>query len=81
MLITVRPLSKKCRDEITIRHFAFGICIIVFDFPPFFGFAFSLILSGVFGISVVIRQTILQLKTPHMRGGFGSKLDVCRLFK
>jgi hypothetical protein len=34
------------------------------------GIAFSFILQWVFdGISVVIRQTILQLKTPdHMRG-------------
>ena len=51
--------------------FAFGICIIVFGLSSVFWLSVAaLFLSGIFdGISVVIRQTILQLKTPdHMRG-------------
>jgi MFS family permease len=51
--------------------FGFGICIIVFGLSTIFWISVAaLFLSGVFdGISVVIRQTILQLKTPdHMRG-------------
>jgi MFS family permease len=51
--------------------FAFGICIIVFGLSTIFWVSLlALFFSGVFdGISVVIRQTILQLKTPdHMRG-------------
>jgi hypothetical protein len=47
--------------------FAFGICIIVFGLSTIFWL--SLIPMRCFdGISVVIRQTILQLKTDHMRG-------------
>lgn len=51
--------------------FLFGICIIVFGLSTIFWLSvFALFLSGVVdGISVVIRQTILQLKTPDsMRG-------------
>jgi MFS family permease len=51
--------------------FGFGICIIVFGVSSIFWVSvIALFLSGIFdGISVVIRQTILQLKTPdHMRG-------------
>ena len=51
--------------------FAFGICIIIFGISTVFWISvLALFLSGVAdGISVVIRQTILQLKTPDaMRG-------------
>jgi MFS family permease len=72
MLITAYvPLSKNAGMKLLIAIFSFGICIIVFGLSTIFWVSLlALFFSGVFdGISVVIRQTILQLKTPdHMRG-------------
>lgn len=72
MLITAYvPLSKNAGMKLLTAIFAFGLCIIVFGLSTIFWVSLiALFLSGVFdGISVVIRQTILQLKTPdHMRG-------------
>ena len=65
------PLNKNAGMKLLFSIFAFGICIIVFGISTLFWLsAIALFLSGVVdGISVVIRQTILQLKTPdHMRG-------------
>ncbi len=65
------PLNKNAGMKLLFSIFAFGICIIVFGISTFFWVSvIALFLSGVVdGISVVIRQTILQLKTPdHMRG-------------
>ena len=55
--------------------FGFGVCIIVFGLSSIFWVSLlALFFSGVTdGISMVIRQTILQLKTPdHMRGRVAS---------
>lgn len=72
MIITAYvPLSKNAGLKLLAAIFAFGICIIVFGLSTIFWVSLIvLFFSGVFdGISVVIRQTILQLKTPdHMRG-------------
>jgi len=65
------PLNKNAGMKLLFSIFAFGICIIVFGLSTLFWLSVAaLFLSGVVdGISVVIRQTILQLKTPdHMRG-------------
>ena len=65
------PLNKNAGMKLLFSIFAFGICIIVFGISTIFWLSvIALFLSGVVdGISVVIRQTILQLKTPdHMRG-------------
>lgn len=65
------PLNKNAGMKLLVSIFAFGICIIVFGLSTLFWLSvIALFLSGVVdGISVVIRQTILQLKTPdHMRG-------------
>ena len=54
-----------------IAIFGFGVCIIVFGLSTLYWLSVvALFFSGIFdGISVVIRQTILQLKTPDdMRG-------------
>ena len=76
MLITAYvPVSKNAGMKLLSAIFAFGVCIIVFGLSTIFFFSLlALFLSGVFdGISVVIRQTILQLKTPdHMRGRVSS---------
>ena len=72
MIITAYvPLSKNAGLKLLSAIFAFGICIIAFGLSTIFWVSLiALFFSGVFdGISVVIRQTILQLKTPdHMRG-------------
>jgi MFS family permease len=65
------PFNKNAGMKLLSAIFAFGICIIVFGVSTIFWLSVAaLFLSGVVdGISVVIRQTILQLKTPdHMRG-------------
>jgi MFS family permease len=65
------PLNNNAGMKLLFSIFAFGICIIVFGISTLFWLSvIALFLSGVVdGISVVIRQTILQLKTPdHMRG-------------
>jgi MFS family permease len=49
----------------------FGACILVFALSKLFWLSFfALLLSGILdGISVIIRGTIVQMKTPdHMRG-------------
>lgn len=64
-------LYKNAGKKLLMAIFAFGICIIVFGISTIFWLSvLALFLSGVAdGISVVIRQTILQLKTPdQMRG-------------
>jgi len=72
MLITAYvPLSKNAGMKLLTAIFSFGVCIIIFGLSTIFWVSLlALFFSGVFdGISVVIRQTILQLKTPdHMRG-------------
>jgi len=58
-----------------VAIFCFGVCIIVFGLSSFFWVSvIALFFSGVTdGVSMVIRQTILQLKTPdHMRGRVSS---------
>ena len=65
------PLNKKAGLKLLSAIFLFGVCIIVFGLSTLFWVSvLALFFSGVFdGISVVIRQTILQLQTPdHMRG-------------
>tara|TARA_R110001632_G_scaffold47202_1_gene119553 strand:- start:183 stop:1448 length:1266 start_codon:yes stop_codon:yes gene_type:complete len=76
MLITAYiPISRKAGMKLLIAIFGFGICIIVFGVSTIFWISIvALFFSGVTdGISMVIRQTILQLKTPdHMRGRVAS---------
>ncbi|MGG8495904.1 MFS transporter [Tenacibaculum sp. TC6] len=72
MLITAYiPISKNAGMKLLMAIFGFGICIIVFGLSTSFIISLiALFFSGVTdGVSMVIRQTILQLKTPdHMRG-------------
>lgn len=65
------PFYKNAGIKLLTAIFGFGLCIIVFGLSTWFWLSvFALFMSGVTdGFSVVIRQTILQLKTPdHMRG-------------
>lgn len=69
------PLNKNAGMKLLAAIFGFGICIIVFGISTWFWVSvIALFLSGVTdGISMVIRQTILQLRTPDaMRGRVAS---------
>lgn len=69
------PISKNAGKKLLFAIFGFGVCIIIFGVSTIFWISLiSLFFSGVTdGVSMVIRQTILQLKTPdHMRGRVSS---------
>ncbi|MCM4170955.1 MFS transporter [Arenibacter sp. TNZ] len=69
------PLNKRAGLKLLGSIFGFGICIIVFGLSTWFWISvIALFFSGVTdGISMIIRQTILQLRTPdHMRGRVAS---------
>ena len=76
MLVTAYiPISKNAGLKLLTAIFGFGVCIIVFGLSSIFWISIvALFFSGVTdGVSMVIRQTILQLKTPdHMRGRVSS---------
>ncbi|WP_046743370.1 MFS transporter [Kordia zhangzhouensis] len=76
MLITAYiPISKNAGLKLLGAIFGFGVCIIIFGLSTMFWISLiALFFSGVFdGVSMVIRQTILQLKTPdEMRGRVAS---------
>ncbi|WP_082438533.1 MFS transporter [Nonlabens sp. YIK11] len=69
------PISKNAGKKLLVAIFGFGLCIIAFGLSSIFWVSLvALFFSGVTdGVSMVIRQTILQLKTPdHMRGRVAS---------
>ncbi len=69
------PVNKNAGMKLLIAVFGFGLSIIGFGLSSIFWVSvLMLFLSGITdGISMVIRQTILQLKTPdHMRGRVAS---------
>ncbi|SEM18467.1 Predicted arabinose efflux permease, MFS family [Chitinophaga rupis] len=74
-ILAYRPLVNKPGIKLLAAVFGFGLCIIIFGLSTSFYLSFfALLLSGMLdGISVIIRQTILQLKTPDdMRGRVAS---------
>lgn len=75
LLSTYFPLNKKAGRKLLWAIFGFGVSIIIFGLSTWFWLSLlALFLSGAMdGISLVIRQTILQLKTPDaMRGRVAS---------
>ena len=71
VLLTLSPLKHKQGRKLLFAVAGFGTCIIVFALSKWFWLSFIALLIGgmVDGISVVIRGTIMQLKTPdNMRG-------------
>ena len=69
------PISRRAGMKLLVAVFGFGISIIVFGLSSVFWISvIALFFSGITdGVSMVIRQTILQLKTPdHMRGRVSS---------
>lgn len=72
---TYLPVTKNTGRKLLISVFGFGISMIIFGASKVLWLSVvALFISGVFdGISMVIRQTILQLKTPdEMRGRVGA---------
>ncbi len=72
---TYLPITKNTGKKLLFAAFGFGLAMILFGMSKIFWLSvFALFLAGVFdGISMVIRQTILQLKTPdEMRGRVGA---------
>ncbi len=71
IMLTLFPLRRKQGMILMLAIAGFGMCIIIFALSKWFWLSFvALLLGGVLdGFSVVIRGTILQLKTPdNMRG-------------
>jgi len=64
--LTIKPLHRKQGKLLLLSVIGFGICIIIFALSKLFWLSFvALLISGCMdGVSVVIRSTILQLKTP-----------------
>ena len=74
-LLTFFPLQKNQGKILLYAVAGFGVCIILFGLSKLFWLSFiALMISGILdGISVVVRSTILQLKTPDsMRGRVSS---------
>ena len=71
ILLTLFPLRKQQGRKLLFAVAGFGICIITFAISKTFWLSFfALMIAGMLdGISVVVRGTIMQLKTPdNMRG-------------
>jgi len=72
---TYIPITKNTGKKLLVSVFGFGVCMIIFGASKLMWLSvLALFFSGVFdGVSMVIRQTILQLKTPDaMRGRVGA---------
>ena len=75
LLTTYIPIYKKTGKKMLFSVFIFGLSIIAFGVSSLFWVSvLALFISGAAdGISMVIRQTILQIKTPdNMRGRVSS---------
>jgi len=75
LLVTFHPLKKQQGKVMLYCVAGFGVSIILFGLSQMFWLSmFALFVSGVLdGISVIVRSTILQLKTPdEMRGRVAS---------
>ncbi|MEP6595799.1 MAG: MFS transporter [Ginsengibacter sp.] len=71
ILLTLFPLKHKQGRKLMFAVAGFGTCIIIFALSKWFWLSFAaLLVAGIVdGISVVIRGTIMQLKTPdNVRG-------------
>jgi len=71
LIITIFPANRRQGKKLLLAVAGFGVCIIVFALSKIFWLSFvMLLLSGILdGFSMIVRGTIVQLKTPdHMRG-------------
>jgi len=75
IILTISPMKKAQGRKLFIAIGGFGACIILFGLSKWFLLSFTaLMIAGMLdGISVVIRGTVMQLKTPdHLRGRVSS---------
>jgi len=71
ILLTLFPMKSGQGKKLMLAVAGFGACIIIFALSKIFWISFvALVIAGMLdGISVVVRGTIMQLKTPdNMRG-------------
>src|SRR5215510_12274984 len=71
IMLTLFPLRRKQGKTLLLVVAGFGLCIIIFGLSKIYLVSFlALMISGMLdGVSVVVRGTITQLKTPdNMRG-------------
>jgi MFS family permease len=71
ILLTIWPLKQAQGKKLLYAVAGFGCCVIIFAISDWFILSFAaLLIAGMLdGISVVVRGTVMQLKTPdHMRG-------------
>lgn len=75
--LTFRPMRKNQGRTMLLCVAGFGICIIIFGLSKLFWLSFAaLFASGALdGISIVVRSTILQLKTPDSMKGRVASLN------
>ena len=69
------PVTKNAGKKLLVAIFCFGLSIIIFGISSIFYLSvFALLIYGITdGVSMIIRQTILQLKTPdEVRGRVAS---------
>jgi MFS family permease len=75
ILLTISPIKKHQGRKLFFAVAGFGLCIILFGISEWFLMSFfALMFAGMLdGVSVVVRGTVMQLKTPdHLRGRVGS---------
>ncbi len=75
VMLTIMPLKRAQGRILLFAVGGFGICVIVFALSKWFFLSFiALLIAGMLdGVSVVVRGTVMQLKTPdHMRGRVSS---------
>ena len=75
VLLTIYPMKKAQGKKLFISVAGFGVCIALFGLSKWFALSFvALVVAGMLdGVSVVVRGTLMQLKTPdHLRGRVGS---------
>lgn len=75
VLLTIFPMKTAQGKKLMLAVAGFGICIICFALSEWFLLSFAaLLVAGMLdGVSVVVRGTVMQLKTPdHMRGRVSS---------
>jgi MFS family permease len=73
--MTIRPLKRNQGRTMLLCVAGFGICIIIFGLSRHFWLSVAaLFVSGILdGMSILVRSTILQMKTPdEMRGRVAS---------
>jgi MFS family permease len=71
ILMTLFPMRRQQGKNLLYAVGGFGLCIIIFGLSRNYWLSFAvLVLSGILdGVSMIIRGTIVQIKTPdHMRG-------------